>query len=110
MKLKKGEEKLKKKERQLEEEQAAREKAEKEVIVVELLFSFTSSISGRRLDQAMSATSSLEQLTGEGLGQEGEGDPGERCGDQGLEETARNYFQPIKGQVGVIRVGSMRNS
>ena len=97
MKLKKGEEKLKKKERQLEEEQAAREKAEKEVIAVALLFFLTSSISGRRLDQAMSAASSFEQFSGESLGQEGEGNPGERCGDQGLEETARNYFQPIKG-------------
>ena len=109
MKLKKGEEKLKKKERQLEEEQAAREKAEKEVIAVALLFFLTSSISGRRPDQTVSAAASFEQFSGKSLGQEGEGNPGERCGDQGLEETARNYFQPIKGQVGVIRVGSMRN-
>merc|ERR1719367_76674 len=29
-------------------------------------------------------------------------------GHQGFEEIARNYFQPIKGQAGVIRVGSMR--
>ena len=109
MKLKKGEEKLKKKERQLEEEQAAREKAEKEVIVVTLLFFLIASISGRRLDQAVSAAASFEQFSGESLGQEGEGNPGERCRDQGFEEIARNYFQPIKGQVGVIRVGSMRN-
>ena len=109
MKLKKGEEKLKKKERQLEEEQAAREKAEKEVIVVATLFFLTLSISGRRLDQAVSAAASFEQFSGESLGQKGEGNPGERCRDQGFEEIARNYFQPIKGQVGVIRVGSMRN-
>merc|ERR1712013_168467 len=79
MKLKKGEEKLKKKERQLEEEQAAREKAEKE---------------REDLTKQCQQLQALSNSQAKALAKK---------------ETARNYFQPIKGQVGVIRVGSMRN-